>query len=75
MIIVQIEGGLVTGVSTDDYMIYGRQVLIVDYDIESSDPDTDDKIKEVKQLDGSTQQAAITATTIGQAPMDLNQFK
>jgi len=62
MIVVTMQGGLLVGVSTVDPTLVGKEIVLIDYDIEGSD---EDELHQVPQGDGKTEDAAISRQEIG----------
>ena len=62
MIVITLEGGLVQGISSDDPVMVGKEVVVVDYDAEGADPE---EVEQVPQGDGETEDAVISRHEVG----------
>ena len=62
MIVVTMQGGLLVGISTDDPALVGKEIVLIDYDVEGSDSD---ELHHVPQGSGQTEEAAISRQEIG----------
>lgn len=71
MIVITLNGGLVQGVSSDDPADKGKQVVVIDYDVEGAEPE---EVDQIPQGDGKTQDAAVSGHEIGVLYGPITEF-
>jgi hypothetical protein len=71
MIVVTVEGGLVQSVSSDDPILVGREVVVIDYDAEGADPG---EIACVPQPDGKAEDALVHRHAVGRLSKKIARF-
>ena len=62
MIVITVEGGLVQGVSSDDPILVGTRVVVIDYDAVVADLS---EVSKIPQGNGKTEDASISRHEVG----------
>jgi hypothetical protein len=62
MIVITMAGGLINGMASDEPALIGKQVVVIDYDIQGRDT-TD--VQQVPQGNGKTEEAVVSRQQIG----------